>query len=96
MALKVKEAICVIQRGAELSVEICKSRFLRDTTLHHGGAAAEQRAIAISQKRRSRRPSISRSEAAYRRAIAVRPAATADTCSVESHTGGGDEPPEYQ
>lgn len=39
--LKVKEAICVIQRGAEPSLEICKSRFLRDTTFHHGGATCD-------------------------------------------------------
>lgn len=95
MELKVKEVICVIRRGAEPSVEICKSRFLRDTTFHHGGAAAEQRAIAIFRKMRSRCPSISRSEAAYQWAIIVRAAATADTCSVESHGGGG-EPPEYK
>lgn len=50
MELKVKEVVCVIQRGAGPTVEICKSGFLRDTTFHHGGDAAEQRAIAIFRK----------------------------------------------
>lgn len=52
LELKVKKAICVIRRGAEPAVEICKSRSLRDASFHHGGAAAEQRAIAIFGKTR--------------------------------------------
>lgn len=84
--LKVKKVICVIRRGAEPAVGICKSRSPRDASFHHGEAAAEQRVIAIFG---GRTPPIYQSERGGLSAGLSLSGPQPRTPALQSHTRGG-------